>query len=144
MHRRLVEFSLVCLCTWQTNWPQKKILINDSAASSILVGSAIPYVSPSAGTVSANFLAAADTKKTERTLLLRVEPEYPEALRRLRIGGLVRLRVLISPKGSVKDVTLLGGNPILGDSAITAVRKWVYTPAAVETTIEVTVRFDLQ
>jgi TonB family protein len=143
MHRRIVEFALVCLCAWQANWDQKKTFINGSAIEPVLQKGVIGYISISASAEDVKILAvAAEAKKSERTLLVRIEPEYPEALRRLQIGGIIRLRVIISPKGSVQDVTLLGGNPILGDAAITAVRKWVYTPAVSETTIEVTLRFD--
>jgi hypothetical protein len=42
----------------------------------------------------------------------------------------------------VESVTLLGGNPILGESAIKAVQRWVYTAAPSRTTLEVTVPFD--
>jgi TonB family protein len=77
-----------------------------------------------------------------RALLIRVEPEYPETLRQLRIGGTVRLQITVSPQGRAENVTLLGGNPILGESAIKAVTQWVYAPAPSRTTVEVTIPFD--
>jgi TonB family protein len=77
-----------------------------------------------------------------RALLIRVEPEYPETLRQLRIGGTVRLQITVSPQGRAENVTLLGGNPILGESAIKAVTQWVYAPAPSRTTIQVSVPFD--
>jgi TonB family protein len=104
---------------------------------------AIGYVSLSAGTEGVKVLAVTDEeKKSERRLLVRVEPEYPETLRAMQIGGVVRVRLVISPKGSVENASLLGGNPILGDAAMAAVRKWVYAPAASQTSTEVTLRFD--
>jgi len=78
----------------------------------------------------------------ERKLVTRVEPEYPETLQRLRVGGTVRLEVTISPKGSVDSVQLLGGNPILADAAIKAVKQWVYTPSPTRTTIDVSIPFE--
>src|SRR5208282_342088 len=77
-----------------------------------------------------------------RKLITRVEPDYPETLKRLNIGGTVRLRVSISPKGTVEQVELLGGNPILGESAALAVKKWVYAAAKSQTVTEVTLWFD--
>lgn len=77
----------------------------------------------------------------ERKLVTRVEPEYPETLRRLQIGGTVRLAVTISPKGSIDEVKLLGGNPILAEAAIKAVQQWVYAPSPSRTTSEVSVPF---
>lgn|SRR5579863_2872296 len=78
----------------------------------------------------------------ERKLLTRVEPEYPDTLQRLQIGGIVRLALTISPKGSVEAVQLLGGNPILADAAIKAVKQWVYSPDSSRTTTEVSVPFE--
>ncbi len=76
-----------------------------------------------------------------RKLLTRVEPVYPATLHANHIGGVVRLRVAIAANGSVESVELLGGNPILGDSAIAAVKRWVYV-AGPRTKTEVTVPFD--
>src|SRR5208282_1544783 len=88
---------------------------------------AIGYVSASAGTEGVKVLAVvSEGNLPERALLVRVEPEYPETLRQLRIGGTVRLRVTVSPQGHAESITLLGGNPILGEAAIRAVKQWVY------------------
>jgi outer membrane biosynthesis protein TonB len=40
------------------------------------------------------------------------------------IDGIVRLKITITPKDDVKNVQLLGGNPILAESAAAAVEKW--------------------
>jgi TonB family protein len=72
-----------------------------------------------------------------RKLITRVEPEYPVTLKRLNIGGVVRVEVVIAPDGTVKSTTLVGGSPILGQAAITAIKEWKYAPAAsAETRIE--------
>jgi TonB family protein len=81
-------------------------------------------------------------ESAQRTLITRIEPEYPETLRRLNIGGTVRLRVTISAKGNIEDVQLLGGNPILGESAISAVKRWIYAPSHSRTVAEVSIPFD--
>jgi TonB family protein len=73
--------------------------------------------------------------------MTRVEPEYPETLKRLSIGGTVRLRVSISAKGDVENVELLGGNPILGEAAAFAVKRWVYAAGRSRTTAEVSISF---
>ena len=76
-----------------------------------------------------------------RQFVTRVEPEYPETLQRLQIGGTVRVMVTISPKGSVAGVQLLGGNPILAEPAIKAVKQWVYSPGPSPSMVEVRVPF---
>ena len=94
----------------------------------------------SLGAGSAAAQAEHDTK--DRKLITRVEPEYPETLQRLYIGGIVRLEVTISAKGNVENDTLLGGNPILGQSAMAAVKRWKYTPASSRTVTQVRITFD--
>jgi outer membrane biosynthesis protein TonB len=39
-------------------------------------------------------------------------------------------------------VEIAGGNPILADSAVKAVKQWKYVPAASSTNIRVNLRFD--
>jgi TonB family protein len=81
-------------------------------------------------------------RNAERRLLTRVEPEYPETLKQMHIGGTVRLALTISPKGAVEQVTLLGGNPILAEAAAKAAKQWVYAPSPSQTTVEVSIPFD--
>ncbi|HME12645.1 MAG TPA: energy transducer TonB [Candidatus Acidoferrum sp.] len=90
----------------------------------------------------ASLAPAQQVSKAERKLVTRVEPEYPPVLKVRQIGGTVRLEVTITPKGTVKSASLLGGNPILAESAITAVKKWIYAPADVVTTTEVSLEFN--
>jgi TonB family protein len=104
---------------------------------------AIGYVSGEANTDGVKTLAIWDTSNTTaRRLMIRIEPDYPETLKRLNIGGTVRLRVSISAKGNVEEVQVLGGNPILGESAALAVKKWVYAAASSRTVAEVSILFD--
>jgi TonB family protein len=103
---------------------------------------AIGYVSSAASADGVKTLTIGfPNSSAERKLMTRVEPEYPETLKRLSIGGTVRLRVSISAKGDVENVELLGGNPILGDAAAFAVKKWVYAAGRSRTAAEVSVSF---
>lgn len=104
---------------------------------------AIGYVSAATDTEGVKVLPVlSEGMQPQRTLLIHVEPEYPETLLRLRIGGTVRLLITISPKGSVESASLVGGNPILGESAIDAVKKWVYAAGHSRTRMEVSIAFD--
>jgi TonB family protein len=103
---------------------------------------AIGYVSSDLPAEGVKVLAILQTgNKAERTLVTRIEPDYPETLQRLQIGGTVRLAVTISPKGSVDGVQLLGGNPILAEAAIKAVKLWLYAPGPSQTKAEVSIPF---
>lgn len=104
---------------------------------------AIGYVSPETDTEGTNILTIVSQENhSQRVLLTRVEPDYPQTLQKLQIGGTVRLSITIAARGSVEDVALLGGNPILAESAIQAVQKWVYAPGPSRTKVEVTIPFD--
>ncbi len=104
---------------------------------------AIGYVNASADVQGVKILPITpDGHQSQRMLLVRVEPEYPDTLKRLLIGGTVRLQVTVSASGSVDKAEELGGNPILVASAITAVRQWVYAVGRSRTKMEVTIPFD--
>ena len=78
----------------------------------------------------------------DRKVITRVEPKYPPTLERLYIGGIVRLKVDIAANGTVDGAQLIGGNPILGQAAIAAVKQWKYTPAKSKTQQTERLEFD--
>ncbi len=82
------------------------------------------------------------TTAAERKVVTRLEPEYPETLKRLYIGGVVRVEVVVSANGAVQTTELLGGNPILGQSAMKAIKQWKYAPAAGKEKLVVQLEFD--
>ena len=87
-------------------------------------------------------IARTAAQVSDRRVITRVEPDYPDALKKLYIGGVVRVEVQVAPNGSVKNVKLLGGNPILGQSTMKAVKSWKYVPAAADETLTVKLEFD--
>jgi len=86
-------------------------------------------------------LGRAQTKST-RKLVYKENPGYPMTLREAHIGGVVRLEIMISAKGSVDSVVPVGGNPVLVEAASAAVRRWKYAPADAETKTQVEFTFD--
>ncbi len=113
----------------------------------------VAYVARTRGAIGyVNAAAAVDGVKTltvsqsendaARKLISRVEPEYPVILLGNHIGGTVRVKVTIASNGSVEDVVLVGGNPILGEAAIAAVKKWVYAVGRSRTQTDVSIPFD--
>ena len=81
--------------------------------------------------------SAAKTRKVIQT----VKPEYPPTLKVAQIGGLVRLSATVQPNGTVTQVEIRGGNPILAEKAQAAVMKWKYAPAPTQTVEEVALSF---
>lgn len=104
---------------------------------------AIGYVSAEAATDGVKTLTVLRSGSTaERRLITRVEPDYPLPLKRLSIGGTVRLQITIAAKGNVENIQVLGGNPILAESATAAVKQWVYSTTHSRSTEEVSIPFD--
>jgi len=81
-------------------------------------------------------------------LVRRVNPNYPPLARQARIQGQVVLRAVISKDGSIENLTLVSGHPMLAPAAIDAVKQWKYKPyllngEPVEVDTEVLVNFTL-
>jgi protein TonB len=81
----------------------------------------------------------------EGSLIRRVQPVYPPLARSARVQGSVVLSALISKAGTMENLRVLWGHPLLVAAAIEAVSQWRYRPyilnaepIAVETQITVT------
>ena len=86
--------------------------------------------------------------ETTPHLLKKAFPEYPATAKMARVQGIVVLDAIISKDGHVRETHVLAGPPLLQQSAIDAVRQWVYEPylldgEAVEVETEVNVVFNL-
>jgi TonB family protein len=82
----------------------------------------------------------ASAQATLRKVKNRVDPVYPDLAKRNNISGSARVELLITTDGRVKDVKVLGGNPVLVDAVVAAVTKWKYEPAAEESSV--VIKFD--
>lgn len=85
----------------------------------------------------------------EGNLIFRAQPVYPALARAARTQGTVELRAIISRTGTIENLTVVNGHPMLVRSAIDAVRQWRYRPyllngEAVEVETEITVNFLLE
>jgi protein TonB len=85
----------------------------------------------------------------EASLTHRVQPLYPVIAKTSHISGIVRLRAIIATNGSVRQLEVLSGNPILAQSAVAAVHEWRYRPTRldgndVEVETFITVNFVLE
>src|ERR1700734_4094510 len=81
-------------------------------------------------------------------LVRRVNPPYPPLARQARISGQVVLHAVIAKDGSIENLTLVSGHPMLAPAAIEAVKQWKYRPyllngEPVEVDTEVLVNFTL-
>jgi periplasmic protein TonB len=99
-----------------------------------------PKVTPKRVLVGGNVQAA--------RLVNKVQPLYPPLARQTRISGTVKLHAIIGKDGSVQQLVMVSGHPLLVQSALDAVRQWRYQPTLlngepVEVDTEIDVIFSL-
>lgn len=81
---------------------------------------------------------------TQANIISRTQPQYPPLARQARISGKVTLHAIIAKDGTVQQLEVMSGHPLLIQSALDAVRQWRYRPTLlngdpveVDTTIDV-------
>lgn len=85
---------------------------------------------------------------TQANLVYDVAPKYPPEAGRARIEGTVVLFAVIGKDGTVQDVRVENGLPVLAQAAIEAVKQWRYRPyllngEPVEVDSQITINFTL-
>jgi protein TonB len=85
---------------------------------------------------------------TQGLLIRKIQPAYPPLARQARIQGSVLLQAEISKDGSIQNLRLISGHPMLAPAAIEAVKQWKYRPyilngEPVEVETQITVNFTL-
>lgn len=85
---------------------------------------------------------------TEGLLVHQVKPNYPPLARQARIQGSVVLQAVIAKDGTIQNLHLVSGHPMLAPAAIEAVKQWRYKPYIlngdpVEVETQITVNFTL-
>jgi len=81
-------------------------------------------------------------------LVHQVTPQYPTLARQARIQGTVVLQAVIGKDGTVQNLHVLSGHPMLIQAAMDAVRQWRYKPyylngEPVEVDTQINVNFTL-
>jgi protein TonB len=84
----------------------------------------------------------------EGNLIYRVQPLYPPIASQARVQGAVELRAIISKTGTIENLVVVRGHPMLSAAAIEAVKQWRYRPyllnnEPMEVETEITVNFVL-
>ncbi len=64
----------------------------------------------------------------EGNLIYGVQPVYPPLARQARIQGTVELRAIVSKAGTIENLAVVSGHPMLVKAAVEAVRQWRYRP----------------
>jgi len=88
------------------------------------------------------------SKMLEGSLIRKVQPSYPPLAKTARIQGPVVLFAVISRSGTIDNLRVLSGHPMLVEAAIAAVKQWQYRPyilnqEPIEVETQITVNFVL-
>lgn len=81
-------------------------------------------------------------------LINQPKPSYPPLARQARIQGVVKFNAIIGRDGTIQNLSLISGHPLLVPSATEAVRQWRYQPTLlngepVEVVTQIDVNFTL-
>jgi protein TonB len=104
---------------------------------SVMLGTAV-------GPVYSNAQNAQNTQNDEmvRRAKTKVQPTYPELAHKMNISGTVKIEVTVAPNGTVKEARVVGGHPVLAQSALDAAKRWRFEPAASESTGVIDFKFE--
>ena len=113
---------------------------------SIIAGAAAPPPPPPKPTTPKRIRVGGQVESAR--LIFQPKPEYPPLAKMARIQGTVRLEAIISKDGTIQDLKMISGHPLLVKSAIEAVSRWRYQPTLlngepVEVVTEIDVNFTL-
>jgi protein TonB len=61
-------------------------------------------------------------------LIKQVKPQYPPLAKAARVQGTVKFQAVIAKDGTIQNLQLLGGPPLLVQAAMQAVQQWQYKP----------------
>ncbi|MBI3680555.1 MAG: energy transducer TonB [Acidobacteria bacterium] len=81
-------------------------------------------------------------------LVRQPKPVYPPLAKQARIQGTVRFQAIIGKDGTIQNLQLISGHPLLVPSAQEAVKQWIYQPTLlngepVEVVTQIDVNFTL-
>lgn len=86
---------------------------------------------------TATRVQAQETRKT----LSAPTPVYPQLARHLQLTGTVKIQIVVAKDGTVQNASVIGGHPILVESALETVKRWKYERGTAETMITVQFNF---
>jgi len=81
-------------------------------------------------------------------LIRKVTPQYPPLAKQARVQGTVRFQAIIGKDGTIQNLQLITGHPLLVPAATDAVKQWLYKPTLlngepVEVVTQIDVNFTL-
>ena len=85
-----------------------------------------PHPAPAVKTPEKPRLVGGDVQAAK--LLKKVMPVYPALAKQARISGTVHLMGVVAKDGTIQQLRVVDGHPLLVGAALDAVRQWAYKP----------------
>jgi protein TonB len=86
------------------------------------------------GSPAKSYAQDSSAESAKRKVKARVMPDYPALAKQMKVTGKVKIETTIAADGHVTNTKVVGGSPLLVNSALDAVKKWRFEPAAKEST----------
>ncbi len=86
-------------------------------------------------------VCSASAAVTQRAVVARIPPTYPELARRMHVSGKVVLLVTIQPDGKVSGTKVESGHALLAPAAQDAVSRWRFAPGPEVSESEIDINF---
>jgi TonB family protein len=93
---------------------------------------------------SAGKTQAQTSSDSNRRIVRKLVPNYPEIARKMNLTGTVRVMATVAPDGTVRSVEAVGGSPLLIKASEDSLYKWKFAPAAVESKELIELHFNPQ
>lgn len=92
-----------------------------AACAMLVIGTSLPGLSAVA--------------QEHRKAISHPTPVYPEIAKKMQLTGVVKVQVVISADGVIKETRVIGGHPIFVSIVQDTLKNWKYAPASGETTL---------
>jgi protein TonB len=79
-------------------------------------------------TTTASAEIRVSTADAMKAVTNKVQPTYSSVARQMKVAGKVEVEATVDESGNVETVKPVNGNPLLTQSAVSAVQKWKFTP----------------
>ena len=114
----------------------------------VLSSVAVPPPPPAPAKTEASHRVRVATGVAEANLIRKVMPIYPALAKSARVQGTVEFTAIISKEGTIENLQLVRGHPLLVQAAKDAVLQWRYRPTLlngqpVEVVTDIIVNFTL-
>ena len=116
----------------------KRVLLSSVAVAAIAAPLVIGVMNPSSAVAQSGVAEGKPSQGTKPVhvrgdimqgmISRKVNPVYPDAARKEAVQGKVVLDVTVNKDGTVKNIRIVSGQPLLAQAAIDAVKQWEYKP----------------